>query len=222
MAKTSGGVRNASRRKVPKIVGFRETEKAIEIKAYISATVAPQGGFVSSMTSEIDTGINVWIPKSQIENGNISEWIAKGKRSELIDKILSRYPNGEIIHSEVTFNDAKGRVIKVAKTAKERKFADERAKKIANMRSELLKQAKTNGHTVRSNLKTSTLRQMASTKKESSTVTFPKKDNIVAALRRRGVSTSDAWKVVNKNYKDISSSTTGTTKDVVELFLNKL
>lgn len=86
------------------------------------------------------------------------------------------------------------------------------------MKRMTMKQAKANGYTVRNNLKTSTLRQMASTKKQATTSPFPKKDNIVAALRRRGVSVSNAWKVVNKHYKDIS----GSTKDVVELFLKRL
>lgn len=46
---------------------------------YIEATIAPNGGFSSSMTRDISTGVKVWIPKTQIENGNISEWIAKNK-----------------------------------------------------------------------------------------------------------------------------------------------
>lgn len=219
MSKSSGGIRKGG---IPKIVGFRETEKAVEVKMYLEATIAPNGGFSSSMTRDISTGVKVWIPKTQIENGNISEWIAKNKRQELESTLLSRYNNGRILSSEVTFNDANGRYIKVAKTAKERAYALEKATKVANTRDELMKQAKANGYTVRNNLKTSTLRQMASTKKQSTSSTFPKKDNIVAALRRRGVSASNAWKVVNKHYKDISGSTSGSTKDVVELFLKRL
>ena len=95
MAKTSGSNRGggggSGKSKESKIVGFKESEKAIQIEAKYSAEVAPKGGFVSSMVRDTSGTLKIWIPKTQIENGAISEWIGsqKGKKSVILSQVRS-------------------------------------------------------------------------------------------------------------------------------------
>lgn len=68
--------------------------------------------------------------------------------------------------------------------------------------------------------KTKTASQQA---KAAATAHMPKKDNLVAAMKRRGVSSSSAWKVVNANYSDIAKTISGgKTSDIVELFMKRV
>lgn len=68
--------------------------------------------------------------------------------------------------------------------------------------------------------KPKTVRQL---EKAKATAHMPKKENIVAALKRRGVNSSQAWKVVNNNYASIAQqSTGGSTRNVIDLFMNKI
>lgn len=50
---------------------------------------------------------------------------------------------------------------------------------------------------------------------------LPKKENIVAALKRRGMTGTQAWRAVNAKYKQIESQTTGKVKtsDIVSMFM---
>lgn len=65
-----------------------------------------------------------------------------------------------------------------------------------------------------------TTRQLA---KAAATAHMPKKDNLVAAMKRRGVDSSKAWKIVNANYAEIAKSVTGgSTSQIVELFMKKV
>lgn len=73
---------------------------------------------------------------------------------------------------------------------------------------------------IESKPKPKTVRQL---QKASATAHMPKKDNIVAALKRRGLNGSQAWKVVNNNYASIAKqSAGGSTRDVIDLFMSKV
>ena len=244
MSKSSGGVRKngreAAKRKTLKgkreeqtsqaqksaqtesykIAPLRESEKAIQVQLTIDVSYAPSSGYTSSLVKDKTITENVWIPKSQIENNNLSEWIAKSKTQELLDRKLGS--GVHVIRTNNLFLDANRREIAVAKNARERAFAEGRRAKVSAEREELMRKAKANGHTVRQNLKTSTLREMASTKAAPRTASsFPSKNNIVSALARRGVSTSQAWKIVKEKYATIYAQHNGIgkTKDLVDLFL---
>lgn len=68
--------------------------------------------------------------------------------------------------------------------------------------------------------KPKTVRQL---QKAAATAHMPKKENIVSAMKRRGVNSSKAWKIVNNNYSSIAQQTAGGgTKDVIELFMSKV
>lgn len=68
--------------------------------------------------------------------------------------------------------------------------------------------------------KPKTYRQL---QKAAATAHMPKKDNIVAAMKRRGVNSTAAWKTVNTYYSEIAkSSAGGGTKDVIDLFMGKV
>lgn len=165
MGKTSGGNRGAS----SKIVGFAESEKAIQLEVRYSGEVAPKGGYVSSQVRDVSGTTKVWIPKTQIERGNISEWIASQKRDEIETYITSRrFMNAQVTHLNMTFSDATGRGVKVKATKKEAQYKKEREAKrtqaIENAkqrREKLVAQAKANGYTAHMRMKTSTLQKMA-------------------------------------------------------------
>lgn len=166
MGRNSGGVRGG---RSTKIVPFRESEKAIQVMVRYEAVVAPSSGFTSSMVREINSSTKVWIPKSMIENGNISEYANKLKTKEIEDSIKNRYLGDPyIVRLDVGYFDAKDKLVKVAKNKKERQWQKERDKqreqnfaKANQRREELVKKAKENGFTAHMKMKTSTLEKMA-------------------------------------------------------------
>jgi hypothetical protein len=90
---------------------IRESEKAVMINASYTVEFASSSAYCSSMVNERDGVMNIWLPKSQInENGEISEWIANAKREEIGQKIAGwQY----VVDVNVTFIDAEGKEIKV-------------------------------------------------------------------------------------------------------------
>ena len=169
MAKTSGGNRGGGNRKKNKIVGFKETEKAIQIEARYSASVAPKGGIASSLVRDVSGTMKIWVPKTQIENGNLSEWIAGQKENEISDFITTkRFLNAQVIWMDMKLNDATGKAVGVKKTKKEQEAFDrsqarkqEAFARAKVKRDSLIEQAKANGYNAHSRMKTSTLERMA-------------------------------------------------------------
>lgn len=57
--------------------------------------------------------------------------------------------------------------------------------------------------------------------KIKTTRAFPTRESIVAGLKRRGKSSSEAWKIVNSKYKTVSGANSGKVvglKDIIESF----
>lgn len=166
MGKSSGGTRS---NRGGRIVGFAESEKAIQLEVRYSGEVAPMGGFVSSQVRDVSGTTKVWIPKAQIEKGNISEWIASQKRGEIESYITTkRYMNAQVIRLSTSFSDATGKQIKVKATKKETEYKREReAKRTAALnkskqdRVTLIAQAKANGYNAHERMTTATLTKMA-------------------------------------------------------------
>lgn len=187
MGKSSGGNRQGG----GKIVGFSESEKAIQIEVRYMANVAPKGGYVSSQVREVSGTTKVWVPKTQIENGNLSEWIASQKRGEIEDYITSkRYMNAQVVRMNTSFNDATGKSIKVKPTKKESQFKKEReAKQKAALdkatkeRTDLITQAKANGYSAHSKMSTATLTKMANGTYKSKAEQKRKRSEELAKLR---------------------------------------
>lgn len=170
MAKTSGGVRGGrGSSKATKITGFKETEKAIQIEARYSASVAPKSGVASSLVRDVSGTMKIWVPKTQIENGNLSEWIARQKENEISDFITTkRYFNAQVIWMDMKLSDATGKAVGVKKTKKEQELFDrsqarkqEAFARAKVKRDSLIEQAKANGYNAHSRMKTSTLERMA-------------------------------------------------------------
>lgn len=68
--------------------------------------------------------------------------------------------------------------------------------------------------------KPKTVRQL---QKAAAVSHMPKKENIVSAMKRRGVDSSTAWRTLNAHYSDIAkNSAGGGTKDVLDLFMGKI
>lgn len=109
MAKNSGSTRNKrpQQTKANIIEGIKETNKAIMLKMHFYIEYAPDGGFVSSMVRDKEGTIEVWIPKSQIKEGKITEWIANQKKQEIENKIMSKVINGKVLNSKIFFQDKK-------------------------------------------------------------------------------------------------------------------
>ncbi len=107
----------------------------------------------------------VWIPKSQIENGSLSEWISSQKRDSIIDRGL--YGN-HIIDVSGRFYDATGREIPVKASSREQQWRaerdqrrqDNRARAQQN-RADLIARARANGYRAHGRMKTRTLEAMA-------------------------------------------------------------
>lgn len=118
MAKTSGGNRTGVKSAGGGISFFRETEKAVQLQINYDLEIAPQGGYTSSMTKSKSGSANVWIPKSQIKNGELSNWIAKSKEREIGEMIAGRMGGGKAISSKVFFSDAKNRLVSIESVAK--------------------------------------------------------------------------------------------------------
>ena len=158
MAKTSGGVRKGSKASAPRIVGFKETEKAIQVE--IRWAGRNDGFWRGGVSRETGGTEKVWIPKNQIEEGRISEWIS---RQKITDIEIRKGADGV----SAAFFDAKGKRIKVgtrrdAQSAKIREANRQNALSAANARREsLVEQAKRNGYRAHMRMKTRTLEQMA-------------------------------------------------------------
>lgn len=137
---------------------IRESEKAVMIRATYYVEYAPSSAFCSSLINDKSGAMNIWLPKSQInENGEISEWIANAKREELGQKVAGWY---YVVNVDVTFIDAEGNEIKVAenpvKSAKSAAF-EEGCKR----HDALVEKAKAAGiKGVRKTLKSATLMNM--------------------------------------------------------------
>lgn len=188
MAKGSGGTRTKrpSSKKIETNAGFeplKETEKAVMVNMTYEADVAPQGGFTSSMVKDIAGTMQVWIPKSQIKDGVVSEWIAQNKNEDAQKLVLSKFTNGQILSSKVTFVDKNGKPIKVETSQTEAKLAAGLKKHDA-----LLKQAKGLGLKAKVSMKSTTLQKMISDNQngvvkssKASTSTFEKSSTKVQA-----------------------------------------
>lgn len=113
MGKQSGGTRTKSPSKAQtnQIIGIKESDKAIMLTAHVEVNVSPNGGYTSSMSQQLINSVEVWIPKSQIKDGMVSEWIAKQKLEEVKKKMLSKYINYKDNGSTIFFTDKNGKAI---------------------------------------------------------------------------------------------------------------
>lgn len=166
MAKTSGGIRRGSTSaSARRIVGFRETDKAVQVEYRYDMEYARSSAYASSMVRNRQGTEKVWIPKSQIENGSLSEWISGQKRDSVIDRGL--YGN-HIIDVSGRFYDATGREIPVKASSREQQWRaerdqrrqDNRARAQQN-RADLIARARANGYRAHGRMKTRTLEAMA-------------------------------------------------------------
>lgn len=145
---------------------FRESEKAIQVQMRYSMDIAPNGGFTSSMVQDRMGAINVWIPKSQIKDGQISEWVAN-KQKQQQEKYFADRMNGRIISSFVEFIDAKGKTIKIDNSETKEKIAAG-----AKKHDDLLAQAKSLGiKGARKNMRSATLQNLIDGAKNGNTNT---------------------------------------------------
>lgn len=126
MAKSSGTTRSSSS-KTSAPTGYRyerETEKAVLIKLRLYAEYAPEGGFVSSMVRDRNIDTNVWIPKSQFENGQPTNWILQQKANEIAERYTPM--NGRVLSTSAKFYDADNKEVKGVISAREKEWAKER------------------------------------------------------------------------------------------------
>lgn len=163
MGKSSGGTRSGGG-----IVGFRESEKAIQLEVRYYGEIAPYGGFVSSQVRDVSGTMKIWVPKTQIERGALSEWIANQKRVEVKQYILNKRFNAQVIRLNTSFSDAKGKQVPVKPTKKEAEFKkkaaqkrDQALAKVRDEREKLIAKAKANGYKAHSRMRTATLQRMA-------------------------------------------------------------
>lgn len=146
---------------------------------------------MSSQVRDVSGTTKVWVPKTQIENGNLSEWIASQKRGEIEDYVTSRrFMNSQVVHMNTTFSDATGKNIKVKPTRKETQYKKEReAKRKAALdkatkeRTDLITQAKANGYSAHSRMSTATLTKMANGTYKSKAEQKRKRAEELAKLR---------------------------------------
>ena len=157
MAKGSGGTRGGGASS--RISYIQESEKAVKLNMNVSALYA--GTDKSGEWAEVtkDFSKEVWVPKSQIENGKVSTWIQGEKVTEVA---ASGNPNPRFMGMKVWaksgyFTDAKGKKIGTFDNAitKAKKAKFEQGKK---EHDELLKTAKEMGiKGVHAKMKSSTL-----------------------------------------------------------------
>ena len=123
---------------------FAETEKAVKLQLQLD--------YVDLETSKT---YDVWIPKSQLDaTGRPGEWITKEKVKEF------KHPNWGSVAFNPVWRDAKGNSFGAGKTAKEKAYAKENAKKFeAGKKSynDLIAKAKAHGVKVRVGMKRSTI-----------------------------------------------------------------
>lgn len=180
MAKSSGGVRGrGSSAPAPRIVGFKESEKAVQLELQSESSILIQTPHIYREKNLTNT-TKVWIPRSQIENGTLSEWIAEQKRNEVLENqtmwFYTRFRNSRItpIDFKGKFIDATGRTVDVRPTAREQQYKAERAKRsqaalesAKQTRAALVAKAKANGYKAHDRMKTRTLELMAEGKYQS-------------------------------------------------------
>lgn len=119
MAKTSGNNRG-TKSAGGGISFFRETEKAVQLELAYDITVAPSRGFTSSLAQDLIGREKVWVPKSQIQDGKLSDWIYNSKVKEVGELIASRR-GGVFVGANYTNSvilDAKGNTLRSFSTAK--------------------------------------------------------------------------------------------------------
>lgn len=140
----------------------RETEKAIAIKAMVYVVYAPASGFTSSLVRDKEFETLVWIPKSQLINGNPSNWILGKKKEALRDEQGMKVPY--LVRMNVTFVDADNKEVKgeMSEYDKQREARKEEAfKKGCERHDALVEEAKALGiKGVRKNMRTETLEKM--------------------------------------------------------------
>lgn len=113
MGKQSGGTRKTGPNKSASntIVGIKESDKAIMLTAHVEVNVSPEGGYTSSQSQQKIGSVDVWIPKSQIKDGMVSEWIAMQKLNEIKAKMLSKSVNYKDNGSTIFFTDKNGKAV---------------------------------------------------------------------------------------------------------------
>ncbi len=163
----------------------RETEKAIAIKAMVYVVYAPASGFTSSLTRDKEFETLVWIPKSQLINGNPSNWILGKKKESLREEEEMRVPY--LVRMNVTFVDADNKEVKgeMSEYDKQREARKEEAfKKGCEKHDALVEEAKSLGiKGVRKNMRTETLEDMiAEAKKQKEEVKEEANDDAVVTF----------------------------------------
>lgn len=163
----------------------RETEKAIAIKAMVCVVYAPASGFTSSLVRDREFETLVWIPKSQLINGNPSNWILGKKKEALREEQEMRVPY--LVRIDVTFADADNKEVKgeMSEYDKEREARKEEAfKKGCEKHDALLEEAKALGiKGVRKNMRTETLEDMiAEAKRQNEEVKEEANDDVVVTF----------------------------------------
>lgn len=160
----------------------KETEKAIAIKAMVYAVYAPAAGFTSSLVRDREFETLVWIPKSQLINGNPSNWILGKKKESLREEQEMKVPY--LVRMDVAFVDADNKEVKgeMSEYDKQREARKEEAfKRGCEKHDALVEEAKALGiKGVRKNMRTETLEDMIAqakaqkeeVKEEDAVVTF--------------------------------------------------
>ncbi len=166
----------------------------MQLELAYDITIAPSRGFTSSVAIDLIGREKIWVPKSQIQNGKLTDWIYNSKIKEVGELIASRR-GGVFISANYTNSvivDAKNNTLKSFSTAKP-KVKPEKVTKL----------------------------KAAKTKTTKTTREFPARESIVAGLKRRGKSSKEAWKIVNSKYKTISEANSGKVvklKDIIDDF----
>ena len=160
---------------------MKETEKAIMVQMAYDIEVAPDFGYSSSMVKNKVGTLQVWIPKSQIKDGKITDWIAQNKKQEAEDFVMKKFINAKTTYSSVHFLDKDNKPISIDTSAKESAMA-----KGLQKHNNLLAEAKELGiKGAKINMKTSTIQKLINdmkngTLKEISKVSYPKSATKIA------------------------------------------
>ena len=170
MAKGSGGTRGGgASARGGSVAYFNETEKAVQLEMTVKAnyygTKGYKGDFVDQQKEFTQ---KVWIPKSQLENGKPTEWIAKQKAKEIMDyhspiKNANKWSSMKGMDwSQGTYKltDAKGKTVNTVMSKIEKQKAAA-FKKGAQTHDTLVAQAKSMGiKGAHGKMKSSTLAKM--------------------------------------------------------------
>lgn len=143
--------------------------------------VAPDFGYSSSMVKNKVGTLQVWIPKSQIKDGKITDWIAQNKKQEAEDFVMKKFINAKTTYSSVHFLDKDNKPISIDTSAKESAMA-----KGLQKHDNLLAESKELGiKGVKINMKTSTIQKLINDKKngtlkEMKKISYPKSATKIA------------------------------------------